>query len=345
MVQPLRVDTKRRDFVKLGFLRKTALSAALLVLLCVQSAAAKAVIPCGNAIGVTLDLSGCLVVGTGAVSSEGKSCFPAGRAGVKAGDVIKALNGCEVSSVGDISRIVGESGGAELSVSAVRDGKEETFEIFPVLDDGGEYKIGVWVKDALSGIGTLTYIDPETSNFGALGHGITDTDSDSFADIDDGNIYKSTVVSVVRGERGKPGELKGVFTESGGAVGTVRENGLLGIYGSVAEIPEKEVMETAAIDEVAKGEAYILSNVEGDSVEKFKIEITDKNSSSRDSKAMTIKVTDPALIQKTGGIVQGMSGSPIIQNGKLVGAVTHVFVNDPTKGYGIFAETMLGGMN
>ena len=156
MVQPLCVDTKRRDFVKLGFLKKTALAAALLVLLCAQQAAAKAVIPCGNAIGVTLDLSGCLVVGTGAVSSEGKSCFPAARAGVKAGDVIKNLNGREVSSVGDISRIVNENGGAEMSVTAVRDGEEKTFEISPVLDDGGEYKMGVWVKDALSGIGTLT---------------------------------------------------------------------------------------------------------------------------------------------------------------------------------------------
>lgn len=306
----------------------------------VQTAYAKSVIPCGNTIGVTLDLSGCLVAGTGAVSCGGRQYFPAKSAGIKTGDIIKTLNGCEVSSVNDLSRILNECGETEISATVTRSGKDENLTITPRIDDSGECKIGAWVKDALSGIGTLTYIDPETSAFGALGHGIADSDSGAFAEIDDGNIYKSTIVSIVRGESGEPGELKGVFTESSSPLGSVSDNGLLGLYGTVSEIPETEALEIAQPNEISKGEAYILSNIEGDKIEKFQIEITHIDENSHNSKGLTIKITDPALLQKTGGIVQGMSGSPIIQNGKLVGAVTHVFVNDPTRGYGILAETM-----
>jgi stage IV sporulation protein B len=213
-----------------------------------------------------------------------------------------------------------------------------------VSQSDGSFKIGAWVKDAASGIGTLTFYDPDSKSFAALGHGICDTETGELLTIGNGQILASSIVSIDKGEKGIPGELNGIFKDDSPILGEIKSNNNCGIFGT----SESDLLSTAnripvaARDEVKPGSAYILANIEGNKIEKFNIEIIrimPKAISSQ--KGMIIRITDEKLISKTGGIVQGMSGSPILQNGRIVGAVTHVFVNDPTRGYGIFIENML----
>lgn len=305
----------------------------------------KKVIPGGNSIGVVLCCDGVLVVSTADVTTtDGSHRSPAKDAGIKPGDVIKSFNKSPVTTVEKLNTAISTCNGKRSAVVLERNNKAiETLLIPSLSARDGTYRIGAWVKDAASGIGTMTFYDPETKSFAALGHGICDPETGNILNIDTGSILNSTIVSVNKGTNGVPGELNGVFIEDKQALGEIKKNCNTGIYGimdidsfSSAPIP------IAKRDEVTEGKASILANIEGQKVEEFEIEISKilpKALSAQ--KSFIIKVTDKSLLSKTGGIVQGMSGSPIIQDGKLVGAVTHVFVNDPTRGYGIFIENML----
>ena len=308
--------------------------------------AGKSVIPGGKSIGVTLCTDGVMVVNVAELeAADGSRQSPAAAAGIKPGDLIKSFNGHPVCGVDDLTDAVSDSGGAKSSITLSRDGKAVETLIYPVAShDDGNLKIGVWVKDAASGIGTLTFYDPETHVFAALGHGICDSETGRVIPSSGGNILSSTIVSVKKGKRGAPGELKGVFTENRSVLGKIAKNNGCGIFGKASDdfSAGGEPVPIASKSKVRTGAAYILANVEGNRVESYKIEILRvMPQASPNPKGMVLKITDSALLEKTGGIVQGMSGCPIIQDGKLVGAVTHVFVNDPTRGYGIFAEWML----
>jgi stage IV sporulation protein B len=232
-----------------------------------------------------------------------------------------------------------------MILDVVRDGMELSFRLTPIQDETGCYRAGIWVRNNTQGIGTLTYVD-EDGNFGALGHGISDIDTGELLSISEGTLFDADVVSVIRGERGTPGELSGVIHYSEGhAIGNITGNTKNGIYGIIDNITGitkgKTLYETAGQEEIKTGPAVIVCTVDGVSRE-YGIEIQQVRMNARDeNKGMILKVTDERLLEVTGGIVQGMSGSPIIQDGKLVGAVTHVLVNDPTRGYGIFIENML----
>ena len=311
-----------------------------------EVSAEKTVIPGGKCIGVALSTDGVLVVDVSdVVSSDGKHTSPAKDAGIKSGDLIQSFNGNEIESVSDLNTAINSSGGKASSVKLNRNGNIREVLITPkVSQSDGGFKIGAWVKDAASGIGTLTFYDPDTKSFAALGHGICDSETGNLLTVGDGNILSSSIVSIDKGEKGVPGELNGIFKDDEPILGKITDNNDCGIFGTCESniLTGTQTVPIADRDEVKLGSAYILANVEGNSIEKFDIEIIrimPKAISSQ--KGMIIRITDEKLLNKTGGIVQGMSGSPVIQNGKLVGAVTHVFVNDPTRGYGIFIENML----
>ncbi len=306
----------------------------------------KLLIPGGKSIGVTLSANGVLVTDVSDVVTEaGKHISPAKDAGIKPGDLIKSFNNLEVSTVAQLDTAIKESKGKSSKLKLIRSGCEREVLITPQLSQtDNRFKIGAWVKDAASGIGTVTFYDSETQTFAALGHGICDSETGEIFTIDSGNIFSSSIVSVNKGEKGIPGELNGIFEDDGPALGKITDNKSTGIFGTSDENILNNVNPVPIMKrkDVSIGKAYIFSNIEGNKVEKFDIEILRilPNKLSP-QKGMVIKITDQNLINKTGGIVRGMSGSPILQDGKIVGAVTHVFVNDPTKGYGIFIEDML----
>ncbi len=306
----------------------------------------KLLIPGGKCVGVTLSAKGVLVTDISDVVTEsGKHLSPAKDAGIKPGDLIKSFNNQETLTVSDLNSAIKSSQGKNSSLRLIRQGCEREVLITPHISQADKsFRIGAWVKDAASGIGTVTFFDPETNTFAALGHGICDSETGEIFSIDKGNIFSSSIVSVNKGEKGVPGELNGIFEEDSPALGQITDNKTSGIFGTA----NKELLKAVNPVPIMKrkdtnpGKAYILSNIEGNKIEKFDIEILRilPNKLSP-QKGMIIKITDQNLINKTGGIVRGMSGSPILQNGKIVGAVTHVFVNDPTRGYGIFIEDML----
>ncbi len=303
-------------------------------------------IPGGQPIGVTLYTKGVLVVDiSDVVSADGTHLSPSKDAGIKKGDLITFFNESPVSDVEDLSVAISTSCGKKSSVTINRDNKEKKLLITPTFSKTDEdFKIGAWVKDAASGIGTITFYNPKTKEFAALGHAIYDNQTNEIVPISGGSILPSSIVSVEKSEKGIPGELNGVFDESVTPIGKITKNTELGIFGTAEKAPFSSVdpLLVAYRDEVKTGKAFIFSCIDGENTNKYEIEILrifPKSLSPQ--KGMVIKITDKNLIEKTGGIVRGMSGSPIIQNAKLVGAVTHVFVNDPTRGYGIFIENML----
>lgn len=260
---------------------------------------------------------------------------------LKVGDKILTVNGHKISSVSDVRSAISQSGDGEIALSCERDGKHITVKIKP-KQVGEEYKLGIVLKDGAAGIGTITYVDPITGEFGGLGHGICDTDTGEVIDFTEGQVTGVILSGVKKGEEGKPGELCGLLTDK--VSGQLYANTECGVFGRLDTVPDslgQTAVEIAHKDEVREGEATILSTVKLGTAKEYKIEISEINKSSTGTKSFKIKVTDPTLIAITGGVVRGMSGSPIIQNGKLVGAVTHVMINDPTVGYGIFIENML----
>lgn len=300
----------------------------------------------GIPIGIYLRTNGVLVVGTGEIRGlDGSLCCPADRI-VKSGDYIKAVNGRALSTKEDLVACVSQSAGANLVLDIERDGEEIELKISPVLDETGTYRAGIWARNDTQGIGTLTFVDEE-GRFGALGHGISDIDTGERMEISGGTLYSAEVISIVKGKQGIPGELAGlIHYNEGYKIGTIEENSANGIYGTVSGFPlladQLQRYEVAYRQSVEKGPASILCSIDGRTRE-YQVEIEEVRLNGSDiNKGMILRVTDPELLELTGGIVQGMSGSPIIQNGKLIGAVTHVFVQDSTKGYGIFIENMLG---
>lgn len=311
----------------------------------VSAAGRKQVYVGGTPIGIYLETDGVYVVDTGAITvKDGSSCCPSENI-VQSGDYILAVDGEAVNTKEELIACIFQCEGEALIMDVNRQGEQISLKVTPVLDSDGDYKVGIWVRNDTQGIGTLTWVDEE-GYFGALGHGISDVDTASLLNIETGTLYSAEVVSIVKGEAGTPGELSGIIHYSGSCqIGIIEENEENGIFGRVTgfslAVEDETLTETAYKSEVEKGAATIRCTVDG-TCRDYEIEIKEVRTNSGDiNKGMVIEVTDPELLTLTGGIVQGMSGSPILQNGRLVGAVTHVFVNDPTKGYGIFIEDML----
>lgn len=301
------------------------------------------VIPAGTPFGIKMFTDGVMVVGLSDLEMSGKSVNPAKSAGIRTGDIIMSIDGRKTLYNEDVGNIVRAGGGKPMDVAFMRDGEVKHTTLTPIKDeDDGSYRAGMWVRDSSAGIGTMTYYDPKRGMFAGLGHAICDVDTGELMPLSTGEAVEVTITGVNRGSSGFPGELKGSFS-SGKVIGKLTCNGETGIYGKCQYPPaENEPLPLATRSEVHQGPAQIYSTVSGKEAQRFDVQIervsmTDTGS----TKNMVIRITDPELIRTTGGIVQGMSGSPIIQDGKLVGAVTHVFVNDPTRGYGIFIENMM----
>jgi len=305
-------------------------------------------VPGGNAIGVKLNTKGVLVVAvTDVIGIDGKRYNPAKDAGIKPGDNILKINDIEVKDAKHVVDLLNQFKDEKIKVEIDRNNIKYEVETTPVksLQDNC-YRLGIWVRDKTAGIGTLTFYDKDSKIFGALGHGITDINTGNLLNVNYGKIINAKISNIEQGKKGSPGEIKGIFYETEKELGEIVKNSNYGIFGVLNdEFINSNGVEPIPIgfkEEVKKGKAYILATVSDNKVEKFEIEIIDIQFQEKpEQKSMTIRVTDKRLLEKTGGIVQGMSGSPIIQDGKLIGAVTHVFVNDPVKGYGVFIEWML----
>ena len=299
----------------------------------------------GMPFGVKFFTEGVTVVGFGEVETAAGSVNPASRAGLRIKDVILSVDGKELSSAADLTERIEGSEGREMTLVCRRGGKSFSVKLTPVYSSAeGRYKTGIWVRDSGAGIGTVTFVLPEDGRFAGLGHGICDADTGELIAMRRGVVADVTISAVVRGAAGAPGELKGYF--NAGKTGALVGNTACGVWGIFSEIP-KDCTETVAVgrrEELTEGEAELLCTLDSNRIGRYRIEIKDIKRDCDGSKCFTVHVTDPALIERTGGIVQGMSGSPIIQNGKLVGAVTHVLINDPTTGYGIFIENMLNAV-
>jgi stage IV sporulation protein B len=305
-------------------------------------------IPSGEPFGIKMLTDGVMVVDVNGFETEKGYGSPAGKAGLKPGDIIKTIAGDYVWSNNDVEEIIADSGGETVNVVYYRDGKLEQADVKPARAADGVYKIGMWVRDSSAGIGTMTFFDASTGRFAGLGHPVCDSTSGALLPLYSGEAVDVSVDGVIKGRSGSPGELTGTFL-AGTKIGKLLVNSYAGVYGELSkDIIEKEenIQKLSAIplgtrQQISEGDAYIFSTVEGELPQMYKIRIESVNEAAgADGKDMVIRVDDEKLIKKTGGIVQGMSGSPIIQNGRLIGAVTHVFVNNPLKGYAIFADTM-----
>ena len=303
------------------------------------------VIPGGQSVGVSLDVKDVLVVGLEELTDEdGNRCNPGLAAGLQIGDTIISIDGTEVQNASDVQGIVENTRRKTIRLKVGRKGELLNLEIHPVkTEDEGVYRLGLWVREKTAGIGTLTFYMPENGAFAALGHGISDPETGIVYKVSEGQLLNARILSLKEGKKGSPGELRGIFYEADEPLGRLECNTTKGIYGIAYEELNSHQFSgpvpIASASEVEKGPAEILTTISGSSVRRYSVEIQ-RIMTDEEEKNMVIRVTDPQLIKASGGIIQGMSGSPILQNGKLVGAVTHVLVNDPEKGYGIFAETM-----
>lgn len=302
-------------------------------------------VPCGMPVGIYLRSDGVMVIGTGQITNEAGNVVEPAYGVLKSGDYIEEVNGEALEDKDELIEAVNASDGKTVRLSVRRGGELVDVDVRPVLAEDGSYKLGAWVRDDTQGIGTMTYVDANGS-FGALGHGISDSDTGMLVYIGGGELYDTQIMGIEKGASGSPGVMSGViYYGKSTKLGEVTENTDSGIFGTVNS-RFLEQMEEAAVpvgfrQDVHEGTAYIRSSVSGE-LKDYEIEIQKVDYTSlQKNKGMILKVTDPELLELTGGIVQGMSGSPIIQDGKLIGAVTHVFIQDPAKGYGIFIENML----
>jgi stage IV sporulation protein B len=341
-LQPVKLGKATLEFKLLGVIPVRTVQVDVLP--------AMKLVPGGHSIGVVLHSQGVIVVGNSPVqTSSGQSLTPAKDAGIAVGDVILSINGIPVESDAQVADLIDANGRAGKSVDMLikRSDGRLTISLKAVLcNDTKRYRVGLFVRDSAAGVGTLTFYEPETHTYGALGHIITDSDTNQPIDCNQGKIVMATVSGIQHGKRGQPGEKIGVFIEEDQVLGNIQKNTQFGIYGQLAgSLPNQiysEAVPVASMSQVQLGAAEMLTVVDGQTIEKFAIEIQKINmQESPEGKGLVIRVTDSRLLEKTGGIVQGMSGSPIMQNGKIIGAVTHVFVHDPAKGYGCFVDWML----
>ena len=296
----------------------------------------------GQPFGMKLYTKGVLVVDLTDVATENGNFNPAKQVGIKKGDYVMSVNGTEISTNEDLVNAVQSSKGNTLKLKILRNNKEMSFEVTPIMSsDTNTYKIGIWVRDSSAGIGTLTFYSPSTDIICGLGHGVCDEDTGELLNLKSGEIVSAEIFSVEKGVKGTPGQLKGRL--SADTLGRIQLNCNGGVYSLITgEIPMDNLTEVALKTEVQNGSAQILCTIDGKTPQLYDCEVEIKKSKfDSATQNMIVTVTDPRLLGATGGIVQGLSGSPILQNGKLIGAVTHVLIDDPTKGYGIFAENML----
>lgn len=308
------------------------------------------VIPSGELIGVKMYTSGVLVVGMSEIEgSDNQKHKPYLNSGIEEGDMIVEMNNQKIENTNELISAVNASKGQEIEIKYVRDDETITTNILPVKNTANEYKIGLWVRDAAAGVGTLTFYEPSTGSFAALGHGIVDVDTGEIFNIANGELVGSKLISIQKGEKNNPGEIKGAI-DSGESIGSISKNTNFGVFGTVSGIGNLNLTNTkeyevALRSEIQTGEAEIICELEDGKKETYKIEIEKiYTSNNYDNKSMLIKITDERLLEKTGGIIQGMSGTPIIQNGKFIGAITNVLVSDPTTGYAIFGDLMIKQM-
>ena len=302
--------------------------------------------PGGMPFGVKFYTEGVTVVGFCDVETKNGKVNPAQKSGLKQKDMILKVNGESLSGASQLTELIENCGGNQLTLLCRRGKNEFEVKLTPAFCPAeSRYKTGIWVRDSGAGIGTVTFIIPDSGAFAGLGHGICDADTGELVPMKRGSVSDVTISSVVKGAAGAPGELKGYF--NAGKVGALLGNSSCGVWGMFTEVPETacEPMPIGLSDDVEEGDAYIMCTLDSNKIEQYDVRISNINRDAKGSKCFTVTVTDPDLLAISGGIVQGMSGSPIIQDGKLVGAVTHVLINDPTTGYGIFIENMLTAVN
>ncbi len=313
----------------------------------VSAVSVRRVNPIGRTIGLKLYTNGVLVVGMSEIDGQdGKKYTPYQNSGIKEGDMIKKIDGEKMENVEELTKKLNTSEGKEITITYQRDDAEINTIITPIKSNDNSYMIGLWVRDAGAGIGTLTYYEQATSRFAALGHGINDVDTEKILNISNGDLVTSQIISVIKGQKGKPGEIRGII-DNGEDIGKIKENTDFGVYGTVTNIDyinnvKKEEIPVANRNQIKTGKAKILCQLSNADPEEYEIEIEKiyKNNS-KNNKSMLIKITDKNLLSITGGIIPGMSGTPIIQDGKFIGAITNVLLNDPTHGYAIFADLMM----
>lgn len=289
----------------------------------------------GENVGIEIKSKGIMVVGLYEI--DGK--YIASEAGIKVGDIITSINNNKVTTIDEMTKIISEAKD-KIEIDFIRDKKPDHTTLELKKDENNVYKTGLYVKDEIKGIGTLTFIDPQTKICGVLGHEVIEKNTNKILDIKDGKLYETKVTGIEPSSDGNPGEKNAIFKET--IIGDIKENTNKGIFGTYEEkLPEKKLYKVALPEEIKEGEAKILTVLNGDEIKEYKINIIKMSDTKEKTKNILFEITDEELLEKTGGIIQGMSGSPIIQNEKIIGAVTHVVVDSPTKGYGIFITNML----
>lgn len=302
-------------------------------------------VPCGDVFGVKFFTKGVIIIGNTDIETKDGFINPAETSGLKKDDIITKVNGKEINTVEELAGIIEKSNGNILFVEYTRNENDYNTELKPVLSvSDNKYKTGIWVRDSTAGIGTITYYNPENKSFAGLGHGICDIDTGSLMPLLRATIVDVDITEITKGKYGTPGELKGIFDTL--QKGVLIKNSDFGVFGILDKYPDSlyGALEVASKNEINPGKASVLVNADGKGIKEYEVFLSKIDKYSDGTKCFSVEVTDEKLLSLTGGIVQGMSGSPIIQNGKLIGAVTHVLVNDPTKGYGIFIENMLSKM-
>lgn len=303
------------------------------------------VAPSGEPIGIYVETKGLLVLDTAEIEGRDGLTYSPGANLLKSGDYILRWNGNRVATIQELNKQIQKSGKKRVAVLVRRGNEEIEIAVCPILATDQQYKIGVWVREDTQGIGTLTYIT-EDGHFGTLGHGITDVDTGTLLDLKGGELYRTKILDIIKGESGEPGELQGYINMvAANEIGSIEKNTNFGVFGKMDEY-EKEnyalnYMPIGMKQDIQKGKAWIYTNLDGTIPKKYEIEIEEIEMGSRDNKNMVIRITDKKLLSMTAGIVQGMSGSPIVQNNKVIGAITHVLVDEPDRGYGVFVENML----
>ena len=300
------------------------------------------VIPLGSAFGIKLFTDGVIVASLSDIYTEEGVCCPAAEAGILPGDYLLQADGQDIPDNGALARYIGSSQGEAISFQVRREDQVFSVEVTPVYGEGS-FKTGMWVRDSAAGIGTLTFYDPATGVFAGLGHGICDMDTNGVMALKSGEPAPIILSGIVKGQADSPGQLRGYFS-SEESLGTLLANRETGVYGTLHQAPAGEAVETLTREEVATGPVQLLVSLDETGPQLYEAEIQEIINQDKTTKNLVVQVTDPRLLERTGGIVQGMSGAPILQNGKLAGAITHVFTEDPTLGYGIFISNLLEGM-